>query len=873
MTGNQQDGRMEHSASKERTSGITLLVNWANTQDHWARVLVGAVLDTRRALSEAVVSELYELLLQEKQLLEVEGDPISVPPIEHDGDAGDQEKTLRLTKLSGVANVNALAADQNIGFNTRMTVLYGENGAGKTGYVRILKQLASVRSAEPILPNIGQPGAAGTPVASIDYELEEAPGNYAWGGQEGVQPFTQIDVFDAKEVDLHVDGPLTYIYTPAELAVFKHTHEAIEAVKGMLDKACKAALPTGNPYLNKFSREGALYAKIETLGPTTDLSELEVIANVTDAERAQLALLQERVDALRSGSSDAKLQVAENEQDVFNRLDTAITAAEAFDQGAYARALDLVCDAEKAHTHATQKALSDEAIPGLLKETWRRFIEAGEQYLVEHSQDGYPKDGDACPFCLQDLNQAAIALVRKYRVFCQSDLQDTLDKVREQLRALTETVFATEIEQLALDVEKRIEAEGSKPHASLTAALALLTQFSSLRATISKGQALEATEFAGLTKTVRPLVDARRAALDTLVNGLRTDVGNRKTLLASESVKLRELQDRITLSELLPGVRGHVASAKWNSRGKTLVGRFPALTRSLTATSKLASEKLLNDDFESTFKKECKALCAPVVTLDFPGRKGQPARRKSLTPEHRLSATLSEGEQKVIALADFVAEATLRRSSTPIVLDDPVTSLDYKRLEHVVDRLVQLSETRQVIVFTHNVWFTMELLGRFDKNRKACTYYDVSEDGEVRGVVSPGDSPRLDTWGDKKKRINLMVGRARGEDDRTMREVLIEKGYDDMRGACELVVEQDLLQAVVQSYRRNVMVGNLARLKFEELPEASAKVNEIFARCSRITGAHKQPIETLNVRPSLEDLEKDWKTIQAIHTQFSKATT
>ena len=164
-------------------------------------------------------------------------------------------------------------------------------------------------------------------------------------------------------------------------------------------------------------------------------------------------------------------------------------------------------------------------------------------------------------------------------------------------------------------------------------------------------------------------------------------------LLATETAKLRVLQDRITLSELFPGIRDHVAKAKWALRAKIILGSFPALSRSLTETSKLASEQLLNHDFEATFTDECKALRAPPVTLEFPGRKGQPARRKSLTPHHRLSAILSEGEKKVIALADFIAEATLRRSSTPLVLDDPITSLDYKRLEYVVDRLVELSET------------------------------------------------------------------------------------------------------------------------------------------------------------------------------------
>jgi hypothetical protein len=187
----------------------------------------------------------------------------------------------------------------------------------------------------------------------------------------------------------------------------------------------------------------------------------------------------------------------------------------------------------------------------------------------------------------------------------------------------------------------------------------------------------------------------------------------------------------------------------------------------------------------------------------------------------------------------------------------------------VVDRLVELSATRQVVVFTHNIWFTMELLGRFDKSKKACTYYDVSGEGLDRGVVSMGESPRLDTWNDKKKRINVTIERAKAEGDKTMRDVLVEKGYDDLRGACEIVVEKDLLQDVVQSYRPNVMVGNLAKIKFDDLAAASATVNEVFDRCSRFTGAHKQPLETLSVRPKLTQLAEDWKAIQAVHAQFS----
>jgi hypothetical protein len=61
------------------------------------------------------------------------------------------------------------------------------------------------------------------------------------------------------------------------------------------------------------------------------------------------------------------------------------------------------------------------------------------------------------------------------------------------------------------------------------------------------------------------------------------------------------------------------------------------------------------------------------------------------------------------------------------------------------------------------------------------------------------------------------------------------------------------------------MVGNLRAIKLAELPVAIEKVNEIFERCCRFIGSHKQPLETLNVRPTIEGLEQDWLTIQDVH--------
>jgi wobble nucleotide-excising tRNase len=108
---------------------------------------------------------------------------------------------------------------------------------------------------------------------------------------------------------------------------------------------------------------------------------------------------------------------------------------------------------------------------------------------------------------------------------------------------------------------------------------------------------------------------------------------------------------------------------------------------------------------------------------------------------YKPTQVLSEGEQKALALADFLTEVTAVPASIPVVFDDPVTSMDYRRIHEVCDRIVDLAQDHQVIVFTHNIWFAAELLSKADK--KTCNYYDIRMEGLEAGVVTTGSHREL----------------------------------------------------------------------------------------------------------------------------------
>jgi len=858
----------QDSRSQQPTA-LSLLIAWANEQDNWVRAIVVDVIQARHRLSDDRIVEHVESFLREKEL--IEGSANTVAPIGSVESDQESEEALLLTDLKEVTNVNVIASGQEISFNPRMTVLFGENAAGKSGYVRVIKRVASVRTEEPILPNVHDAAATGEPSAKLTYKLGDSETELNWQGESGVHPLTGIDVFDARGAVILVDEELlTYTYTPTDLALFRIVHDSIERLKNLVEQRRQTTLPSGNPFLQRFSRDSSVYPKIETLGPATDIHELEELSSVTDEEEQSLEALRDRVQALGSRTASDRVQVATTERDLYSEVKTITSSLGQFSIYSYAQTLGELQAARQTHSEVTERAFAQETIPSVLSEAWRAFITAGETYIREMDDDQEPIASGHCPYCRQSLDSAALELVRKYRAFCNDDSAMAVERLERQLltlvRPVVELNFTRTVESLER-IRDSFEDPTEVPEI-ITRSLDLLGHAQETSSQLANRSELTFTESPIDLAELQGLLDGKLTELNETIDQLTQEASERQRLHAEESAKLRNLEARLELKNVLPQIQEHVGSQKWCEKVRTILARFQALQRSLTDQSKVASEQLLNQDFQRLFEDECTALRAPAVSLDFPGRRGEAARRKTLVRDHKLTEILSEGEQKVIALADFIAEASLRRKPTPLVFDDPVNSLDYKRLEHVVSRLVTLSAQRQVIVFTHSILLARDILARFEHNRDQCLFYNISESAGVCGFVSPGSGPRVDTFSDYRSRINTQIQLASQESPGETQNALIERAYELMRGASEAAVETDLLRGVTRRYQPNVMMTQLPNIRCDRLEVAISAIVPIFEKCCRYIASHSQPLETLSVRPSLDDLRTDWASLQEARSTY-----
>lgn len=116
-------------------------------------------------------------------------------------------------------------------------------------------------------------------------------------------------------------------------------------------------------------------------------------------------------------------------------------------------------------------------------------------------------------------------------------------------------------------------------------------------------------------------------------------------------------------------------------------------TRGISTLARTASQTLVTENLKTKFQEELDALGLKKLSVnltDAGTSRGQAFMQLKLFNNNSVSDVLSEGEQKGVALALFIAERRMQLSQNPIILDDPVNSLDHFITAKLVERLSRL---------------------------------------------------------------------------------------------------------------------------------------------------------------------------------------
>lgn len=850
--------------SEEETAPIdprVLLAEWANNNDEWIRLLVSEAITTGRPVDARVIEKVYQLLRQEKSLDNRELP--TVPKLSLQGHRDESALPLILTKLSNVHGVNALSVGAVIEPHEGLTIFYGENGTGKTGYARIFKALANSRTADTILGNIDA-DIVEAQSASLEFKLGNDTQSLTWNGERGISPFTRMSIFDSPAVRIHVDEDLEYMYTPASLAFFDDVIDGIKAVLLKIDDAITELDTSVSGLVTRFHQGSSIYPLIETLGPSTDLADLKSKIKAGKDDKDELESLTQKVALLRSNTMTKHVTWLKRENHVLEQALSAANKILAFDQGAYNDALvkhaQLMVDYETFRS----ELFATVDLPAEPDDTWHKFVQAAETYR-QHLVSLEAEDADHCLYCRQPLLDSARDLLKRYSTYLEDKISEEIRLVEAAIKQYEGQIGGIQSNEMSVYIKEHENAgETDRPSffkyiETIERTHCIINSAVTARKPIDK----EFTDLMLLSKeSIENALESTRKKLTDMEEEQR----NHSKSLEGNSKELLELQDAVELGKSWVSIETQVNRSKEANLLRNLKGSFRGLTGAVTRLAKKASDQLINQNFDALFVEECKALRAPTLKVQFIGREGKAHRRKILSGQHKPSKILSEGEQKVLALADFLAEARLAGIAAPVVFDDPVSSLDHRRVKEVAERIARLAGENQVIVFTHDILFATTLLNLFEKSKR-CAYFHITDENG-KGKVTRGTGPRWDTLSFLGGKINSSIQEARRQSGEA-RDERVRVGYGWLRSWCEVFTETELLQGVTQRYQPNVGMTRLSKIKIDKLGKIIPKVTEVFEEACRYIDSHSQPLPSLGVRPTLTDLEQHWSELQELKRYYN----
>lgn len=714
---------------------------WSATLPAWQQDTI-VRLFRNAELSPADDDDLYALLKADHGIADPHGRVAK--KLEADQVAGAQrpEILVQLVAIKNLENVNALASGQTLPIGEEgLTIIYGDNGSGKSGYSRVLKKACRARDQrEEILPDAKlPPGAPGKAKAAFDLIVDGAEVPVEWtDGEVPPEHLASIAIFDSRCARAYIDEQNDFCYVPYGLDILEGLARTCNRLKARIETehgdpvdtsafAVLAGTPTAVGSLLSSLSAASKTAAVETLAKMHE-KEIErhqalgkLLKEGNPLEKAkQLRQRIARITRLLERCTDKASKVSAEEVRKLRELVSGYKAAK--------EAADLAA-----------KTFRDTPgqLPGTGGEAWQTLLEAAKKFAVEsHPGKAYPHLGadSDCPLCQQPLGTAVERLIG-FEAFVQQDLE-TAARTK---RAEAETAYK-QFQNLQLSIGLTAElkedldgAEGEMSKACEALQEAITTRHAAVKTACGDeskwGQTGEEPSVAALG--IQGLIDNLSADAETLEKA--SDPETRAALERDFS----ELNARVQLQAVKAAVLATISKLVLQ---KKLKGCLSSLkTNSISLKSTELSEKVVSAELAAKLNDEFKALSVGElhVSLESFTAKGKTLHKLALKlpGTKNPNSILSEGEQRAIAIASFLAEVNVGGGKGGIIFDDPVSSLDHRRRDVVAARLAQEARKRQVIVFTHDVYFLCILQQEAEKAEVPARTLSLHRTAEGFGVA------------------------------------------------------------------------------------------------------------------------------------------
>lgn len=860
---------MTSSTSDSSNSKKTLdneVKAFANGLQYWAKFLAERILQGIE-ITDEIIKESYSYLLEEIKINPpTEKQQISIKyNLE---EFSSYKKDLKFKNLSEVTGVNALLDNESIDFGPNLTIIYGSNGSGKSGYVRLLKKVFYSKAPEEILKNINLESGHKQLSAKFKFLANEEELAYKYPENENQPEYDQFSVFDCQCILKHLDQRNEFEFRPSGLRFFAEFTDAIKRVENKLnlDIANKSS---SNDFASLFDGESEIKTFIQKLSSSTDTSNLKKYFPLSIEEKTEKKGIEKEYDELLLTTKSKEKEIKANETIIkllrdnkkeFETLNSYFTESKLKEiQSAISDCIEKDAIAKKEGI----ESLKSTTIKEIGSEEWKTFIIAAEEFAEKQKDFNgtYPEPGDFCIFCHQPLSNAAIFRILDYWSFLKSQAEQSAKAANEKLKKIK-----TGYENLKFDLY---------PDGNILTAW-LLDKKPNLILTIKEN--LSAIKL--LSNSIISDLNNKNPTKHTAYNisGLEIDQVIKKIEESSkllennqQSLELTKLASKKALFLHREKLELHYAKIeqfinnhKWIQKANSF--GWQAFKLNITTTEKRLSTTYFNKEYIDTFNKECKELHGEFgITIDAKSSEAKSNRQlqiKGLKP----SAVLSEGEQKVIAIADFLAESKLSEINRGLIFDDPVNSLDEIRKSEIADRLVKEAVNKQVVIFTHDLVFLSSIISSSENYDINIDCHWIEKQDDNPGKVWVGNCPSYEKAYKKSGKARDYYTEAKNLGPEK-KEKSIKNGFAALRTSYESLVIFELFNGVVQRFNERVSVESLSEVYINE--EVKNELMDSFFQCCRYMEGHLHSDKYARKKPTLENLNEEINRFDHIKKKIS----
>lgn len=843
-------------------SVVEAIVDWSGGRPAWQRDALRRLV-TRDELTADDWKELLALWKQERgvpserelvarplELAHLPADPAAEPPV-------------RLVEISDVRNVNALTGDTALSVAEEgLTVVFGGNGTGKSGYVRILKHVCRARGEiQPVLGNVYDPDGEDAPAARLRYRVDDDLREYGW--EQGDQPpdaLRAVSIFDHACASVYTDERCDVAYLPYGLDLLPRLADVCRELRRRLDDEIKA-LDHRAVTVPEVPAESEAAELLERLDEEKVEDDLRRLAVFSDEDRDRLEELNTQLGA------DDPARRAQELEGRARRVRRLAQSLEAWCDGLADSRLEELkglvrarAAAREAARIASEEAFAEEPVLGVGTEPWRALWEAARRFAEGIGPRGFPPgEGDPCLLCQNPVDARAATRMREFEAFVQGEVvvkreraEAAVEELRKPWSALPDLSVGEfrgdlemESEDLVEAVEEAIAALAERRETMLSADSA--DDLDGVR-TLPTGGLIGrlsriAEDLTSRGKEQRGVLDEEgRTQLEKERKGLE----GRKRLAESREQLVEEI-------------------ARRQLKRKLGEARVDADTRGITRRSTELTREAVSDVLAGGFRDELAALRldhVPIEVAGFEGERGTAYHRVQLGAarlEVAPGRVLSQGEHRCVAIAAFIAELATQEADSTIVLDDPVSSLDHDRRDHVARRLVQLGARRPVLIFTHDIVFLAKLQQWSDDEGVELTARRLTQKGDRVGRVR-------DDWPWNGLSVRRRIGALRQKHQRAEAlhregrvdeyEALAKEIYGDLREAWERGVEEELLNGALVRFGPEVQTQRLSRLS--SITDAHIEALDAgMSKSSRWLRGHDDPTAVDDPVPDPDEISED----------------